>query len=154
MIYHLQRRQRIACPLDKVFSFFADARNLEALTPPWLNFRILTPGPIEMKAGAEILYQISWHFLRMRWKTEIVEWQPNRFFVDVQARGPYRSWHHTHSFAADGEGTLITDTVKYEMPFGIAGRLAHRLRVRRDLERIFDYRAAQVAASFAAGARP
>ena len=130
--------------MEQVFAFFADARNLEALTPPWLNFRILTAGPIEMRPGAVIDYEISWRFLRMRWKTEIAEWRAHRYFVDVQTKGPYRSWHHTHAFAADGGGTRIRDTVRYEMPFGVLGRAAHRVRVRRDLERIFDYRAEKV----------
>ena len=93
----------MAQPLDNVFAFFADAANLERITPPWLKFRILTPGSIEMAAGAQISYQIKWHVARMSWLTEIVEWEPPLRFTDVQLRGPYSLWRHTHSFVTENE---------------------------------------------------
>jgi ligand-binding SRPBCC domain-containing protein len=128
-------------PPEEVFPFFGDALNLEAITPPWLGFRVVTPGPIEMAAGAGIEYRLRLHGIPIRWRTTIAVWDPPHRFVDVQLGGPYRMWHHTHDFepAADG-GTLMRDTVRYALPFGPLGAAAHRLLVRRDLEAIFDYR--------------
>lgn len=143
--YHLRREQWLPLPLEKVFAFFSDAGNLEALTPPWLQFRIVTPRPIELRAGAELVYELSWRFIRLQWRTAIVEWNPPHSFVDEQASGPYRFWRHTHSFEAQRGGTMMRDSVDYELPLGAIGRIAHALRVRRDLERIFDYRAEKCA---------
>lgn len=145
----LQREQRIARPVAEVFAFFADATNLEAVTPPWLRFRILSPRPIAMRAGALIVYRLRWGWLPLRWVTEIEEWQPPFRFVDVQLRGPYALWHHTHTFEFHEGGTLMRDSVRYALPLGPLGRLAHRLFVRRDLEAIFDYRARKVSEVFA-----
>ena len=83
---------------DEVFPFFAEARNLETLTPAWLKFEVLTPAPIAMRPGMPIDYRIRVHGLPIRWRTEIAEWDPPRRFVDVQLRGPYTLWHHTHTF--------------------------------------------------------
>ncbi|MBZ5623788.1 MAG: SRPBCC family protein [Acidobacteriia bacterium] len=147
-LYRLEREQAIPCPIEKVFAFFADVRNLEAITPPWLNFRVLTPAPIRMEPGAEMEYQLAWRRFRLRWKTQITEWKPPQFFVDVQARGPYRLWEHTHSFRSEDSGTRMFDSVRYQMPFGIVGQAVHGIRVRRDLDRIFDYRAAAIGRLF------
>ncbi len=146
----LRREQWIPRPLDEVFAFFCDARNLGELTPPWLGFRILTPGPIRIARGTRISYRLDWHGIPVSWRTEIRRWQPPHCFVDVQLNGPYRLWHHTHRFEASGGGTLMTDVVRYRLPFGIVGRVAHALNVRRDLERIFDYRLQRVSERFAA----
>jgi ligand-binding SRPBCC domain-containing protein len=137
-----------------VFAFFSDASNLEALTPPWLRFRVVTPAPIEMRAGAVIEYQIDWRVVPIRWFTEIVEWSPPYRFVDVQVSGPYKLWHHTHTFAAVDGGTLMADVVRYALPLGPIGALAHKFAVRRDVERVFDYRAERVAALFGGRAQP
>jgi ligand-binding SRPBCC domain-containing protein len=146
--YLLKREQWLSAPLEKVFEFFSDAANLEALTPPWLKFRIVTPTPIAMHAGAKIEYRIDWRVVPIRWQTEIVEWAPPQRFVDVQLRGPYKVWHHTHTFAAVDGGTLVSDVVRYALPLGPIGSLAHKLAVRRDVERVFDYRAERIAALF------
>jgi ligand-binding SRPBCC domain-containing protein len=144
-IHQLKRSQRLPGPPDKVFEFFADAQNLEAITPPWLRFRVITPGPIEMRAGALIEYRLKLHGVPVRWLTRIEEWEAGRRFVDVQVRGPYRLWHHTHTFEADGEGgTMVRDSVRYALPLGPLGELAQRLFVARDLRRIFDHRLASV----------
>lgn len=143
--YFLVRRQRLALPVADVFSFFSDPHNLDLLTPPHLHFRIETPSPIAMAAGTRIQYTIRWHGFPMRWLTEIIEWKPGRRFVDLQIRGPYRLWHHTHTFEPDGDGTIMEDIVEYALPLGPIGRLAHALAVRRDLQRIFDYRAERIA---------
>ena len=140
MPYLLEREQLLPRPISEVFEFFSDARNLEALTPPWLRFRILTPGPVQMAEGAVIEYELRWRLFGIRWKTAIASWQPPHEFCDVQIRGPYKLWRHTHSFRAVPGGTMMSDRVEYELPFGPLGALAHWLRVRRDLDRIFDYR--------------
>ena len=138
----------MAAPPHEVFGFFADARNLEEITPPWLSFRVLTPGPIEMRAGALIEYRLALHRVPVRWLTRIDEWDPGRSFVDVQVSGPYRLWHHTHTFTERDGGTIVADQVRYALPLGPLGALAHSIVVRRDLEQIFDYRHAMIAQRF------
>ena len=124
-------------PLGELFGFFAEAKNLEKLTPPWLRFEVLTKGPIRMTAGSLIDYRIHWRGIPMRWRTEIEAWEPPHRFVDRQIRGPYRLWRHEHLFIDRGNGTSIIDRVEYA-PFG--GALAQRLVVARDVKRIFAYR--------------
>jgi len=136
----LRREQWLPLPLAEVFAFFSDARNLGEITPPWLEFRILTPGPIRMAAGARIRYRLSWHGLPINWTTEIRRWDPPYGFVDVQLQGPYQLWHHAHRFESHGGGTRMTDVVRYRLPLGVIGKAVHLLKVRRDIEEIFDYR--------------
>ena len=136
----IERSQLVPLPLEDAFALFADAYNLEALTPPWLRFRILTPRPISMREGTTIEYVLTMHRLPIRWRTEIVEWRPGRRFVDRQVEGPFRLWEHTHAFEERHDGTIIRDTVLYRMPYGALGAIAHRILIARDLERIFDYR--------------
>ena len=137
--------QFLPSPRDKVFPFFSEARNLEILTPPWLKFEVLTPAPIVMKPGALIDYRIKIHGIPIRWRTEIVEWNPPHRFVDVQLNGPYKLWHHTHTFAERDGGTLCRDEVRY-YPRG--GALMNWLFVRGDVKRIFDYRRQKLAEIF------
>jgi ligand-binding SRPBCC domain-containing protein len=153
LIHTLQREQRLEGSPEEVFPFFADARNLEAITPPPLHFEILTPRvPIEMRVGTFIQYRLRLHGLPVRWDTTIQEWAPPHRFVDVQVRGPYALWHHTHTFAtAPGGRTLMTDTVRYAIGFGPLGELVRRALVERDLAAIFDFRAARVPALLARG---
>ncbi|MGA4643838.1 SRPBCC family protein [Limisphaera sp. 4302-co] len=124
-------------PRDKLFPFFADAANLETITPPWLRFRILTPPPIEMREGTLIDYRLRIHGVPIRWRTRISVWEPPRRFVDEQLRGPYRQWIHEHTFEPKGGGTLVRDHVRYAV---LADWLLHRWLVRPDIERIFAYR--------------
>jgi ligand-binding SRPBCC domain-containing protein len=138
--YTLQCEQWVPRPLDEVFAFFSDARNLEILTPAWLNFKILTPGPITVATGTHIQYRLSWHGVPLRWTTEITRWNPPVDFEDIQLSGPYKLWRHTHRFRAHNGGTQMTDTVEYTLPLGLLGRVAHAVQVRRNLEKIFDYR--------------
>jgi ligand-binding SRPBCC domain-containing protein len=145
-VHVLERSQRLPRPPDDVFPFFADAFNLEAITPAWLHFRVLTPAPVSMAAGARLEYRLRLHGLPLRWLTRIEVWEPPLRFVDVQLRGPYRLWHHTHTFEPDGDGTLMRDRVRYALPLGPVGELAHAALVRRDLERIFAFRHAVVRA--------
>lgn len=122
---------------DEVFDFFSDAMQLEAITPGWLNFRVLTPHPIEMHVGRTIDYRLRIRGLPLRWTSEITAWDPPSFFVDEQRRGPYRHWRHEHTFESCDEGTRVGDIVHYGVP---GGALVHWLAVRRDVERIFAYR--------------
>jgi ligand-binding SRPBCC domain-containing protein len=126
----------VPASLDETFAFFADAAHLERLTPPWLNFRIRTPMPITMAEGLEIEYRIVLHGLPIPWLTRIDVWEPGVRFVDRQVRGPYRWWHHEHRFEAAGQGTRVLDHVEY-VP---RARWLSAGLVRRDVERIFEYR--------------
>jgi hypothetical protein len=144
----LRREQWIPRPLGEVFAFFSDARNLERITPSWLGFQILTPGPIRIAAGTRLRYRLRVDGLPLSWTTEIRRWEPPFRFIDVQLSGPYRLWHHTHRFEAHNGGTRMTDVVRYRLPFGWIGRAVRALKVRRDVERIFDYRCERIAGLF------
>ena len=148
MPHVLEREQIVPRPRAEVFAFFADARNLERLTPPSLSFSILTPTPIAMRPGAVIDYRIKLGGVPFRWRTVIETFEPEHRFSDVQAAGPYKRWHHVHEFTDVPEGTAICDRVTYEMPLGPLGELARTLFVRNQLEVIFDYRRATVAGLF------
>lgn len=140
-VHVLSREQRVARPLTEVFPFFADAWNLERITPPELRFRILTPPPIEMKAGTLIDYQLRLYGVPFRWRTLIESFEPGVSFVDRQLRGPYKVWRHTHQFEATADGqTRMFDRVEYEVPFGPAGAIARSLFVEKQVSRIFEYR--------------
>ena len=136
-IHQLERKLWLPRPIDEVFQFFADAANLELLTPPWLNFRIDTPLPIAMRVGTRIDYRLRVHGFALRWQSEITAWEPQHRFVDEQRRGPYRLWHHEHLFEDLNGGTMTRDTVRYAVPFDL---IAHRFFVRPDLKQIFDFR--------------
>lgn len=123
--------------LDVVFPFFADAHNLQRITPPWLNFEVTSPSPIEMKPGQTIDYRLKVRGVPMRWRSEITKWEPPHRFVDEQIRGPYRVWRHEHSFAESGGKTICQDTVLYAV---WGGPLVNRLLVEPDVKRIFEYR--------------
>ena len=134
--------------LDEVFEFFSDASNLEVLTPPWLKFSVVTPRPIEMRPGTLIDYRLRFRGFPLRWRSEITVWDPPHRFADVQVKGPYRQWIHEHSFEEKDGGTLAGDRVQYAV---WGGALANWLVVRRDVERIFDYRRETLAAMFGSG---
>jgi ligand-binding SRPBCC domain-containing protein len=152
-IHVLERRQRVELPIIEAFEFYADARNLERITPPWLGFEVTTPGEIEMGEGTLIEYRLKLHGLPVRWRTRIEAWEPPHRFVDVQLSGPYALWHHTHSFEADGpDAVWIGDRVRYSLPLWPVGEVANALLVRRDVEAIFAYRREAVARELAARA--
>jgi ligand-binding SRPBCC domain-containing protein len=132
-------------PPRVVFPFFADAANLEAITPPWLRFSVLAPSPIIMRAGTVIDYRLRVHGFPLQWQSEITSWSPPFLFVDEQRRGPYRYWRHTHTFEEKDGGTLCRDLVEYSVP---GGRIINWLIVRRDLQRIFAYRQASLGRHF------
>jgi ligand-binding SRPBCC domain-containing protein len=124
-------------PPAELFPFFADAGNLDALTPRWLHFHILTPRPITMREGALIDYRLRVRGLPLRWRTRINVWQPPHRFVDEQIRGPYRQWVHEHTFEPRDGGTLVRDRVRYAVPLDA---LVHQWLVRPDIEKIFQFR--------------
>ncbi len=149
-IHELRREQVLDGTPDELFAFFADAFNLEALTPPLLRFRVVTPAPIEMGVGAFIQYRLRLHGVPVGWKTLIQAWEPPHRFVDVQVSGPYALWHHTHELTPVGDAqTLMRDTVRYGVGFGPLGEIANRLLGRRDVEAIFDFRAREIPALLA-----
>lgn len=138
----------IALPRDEVFPFFSSAENLQRITPPELGFQIITPTPIEMRAGALIDYRISLHGIPMTWRTEITRWDPPFEFVDTQLKGPYKQWIHRHTFIEkDATTTVIEDEVRYRLPFEPLGDIA-RFFVERQIKSIFDYRQKTVATVF------
>ncbi len=126
----------------EVFDFYADAFNLERITPPWLRFRVLTPSPIVLAVGVEIDYWLRLHCVPLRWTSRIAVWEPDSRFVDEQIHGPYHRWYHEHVFVSQNGGTLVQDRVEYAVP---GGYLVHRILVRNDLRRIFTYRQEKLA---------
>lgn len=135
---------------EEIFPFFADAGNLQAITPPWLDFQVLTPD-VEICTGALIDYRLKVHGIPLRWRTRIDVWEPPFRFVDEQLRGPYRLWHHEHVFEEADGGTMCRDHVRYAT---IGGALIHRLFVRRDVESIFAFRQRQLQQMYPQTAQP
>ncbi len=144
-VHVLEREQVLPRPPSEAWEFFQDAYNLEEITPPFLGFEVLTRRPIEMRLGTLIEYELRLHGVRLRWLTRIEDWEPGRRFVDRQLRGPYALWHHTHTFEPHPEGTLMRDRVRYRLPLGPLGAIAHVALVRRDIDAIFDFRRAEIA---------
>ncbi len=147
-VYELSREQFVPRPLSEVFAFFADAANLERITPTFLRFRIVTKAPIVIEPGTLIDYRLSLFGVPFGWRTRIERFEPETSFVDTQLRGPYRLWRHTHEFVEVSGGTRMLDRVEYALPLGPLGRIARTLFVRAMLERIFDYRFKSVAEIF------
>ncbi|HEX3156247.1 MAG TPA: SRPBCC family protein [Candidatus Angelobacter sp.] len=138
--YILNFKQQVQRPLPEIFDFFSRAENLEALTPPWLNFRILNVNPQPVQQGTMINYSLRVHGIPLRWTSEIVEWEPPHCFVDLQLRGPYKLWRHEHRFEPSDGGTLISDTISLSLPLGFLGQLAYKIKVRSDVQEIFAFR--------------
>lgn len=142
----LKRAQVLDAGVEESFEVFSRAENLEAITPPFLKFRITTPVPIEMRAGTLIRYRLRLRGIPISWLTRIDAWDPPHGFVDRQLRGPYGLWHHTHSFEPiDENHTLMHDIVRYGQRLGPLGSITEHLVVRRDLDRIFDFRRDEIA---------
>ena len=138
--YVLEREQWLSRPIEELFSFFSQPENLQIITPPWLDFRIVDT-PQHLEVGSLIRYRLRWRTIPIRWTTEISEWDPPHGFVDRALSGPYALWNHEHRFVEQDGGTTMRDRVTYALPFGWIGGIAHRLKVRRDVETIFDFRA-------------
>jgi ligand-binding SRPBCC domain-containing protein len=149
----LERTQIVPTPIDETFRFFSDPRNLERLTPSFLNFKFLSTPPANVQPGTIIDYQIKLYGVPVHWRTRIELVEPPHRFVDVQEKGPYSFWRHTHTFRDVGNGgTEVRDRVEYSMPFGPLGEIAHRLFVAASLEQIFDFRSRELVAIMQADA--
>jgi ligand-binding SRPBCC domain-containing protein len=146
--YTLSFEQQVARPQPEVFDFFSRAENLEVLTPPWLNFKILDVKPQPVQRGTLINYSLRVHGIPLRWTSEIVEWEPQHRFVDLQLRGPYKLWRHEHRFEERDGGTLISDTINLALPLGLLGQLAYKIKVKSDIEEIFTFRKEKIRALF------
>jgi len=139
-VYKLKAKQFIKQPIEEVFGFFSRPENLTKITPSNLNFKILTPSPLEMKQGTVIDYTIKLFKVPIHWRTLITTYEPPFKFVDEQMKGPYNFWHHTHMFKENSDGVEIFDEVHYSIPFGPLGNLLHSLWIKKDLNHIFEYR--------------
>ena len=149
MKHLFEQEQLIRRTRGEVFAFFANPANLESITPGSLHFEIRSPQPVAMRAGATIDYDLALFGLRFHWRTLIESFDPEAGFVDVQTKGPYRSWRHSHQFSDVAGGTLVRDRVEYEVRFGPLGEMVRRLFVARQIRRIFDFRRAALETAFA-----
>jgi len=149
-IHRLETELWLPRPRDQVFQFFADPRNLERLTPDWIQFEMVTPPEVNIGQGTLLDYRLRLHRIPLRWQSEIAVWDPPARFVDRQTRGPYSKWVHEHTFNERDGGTLIGDRVEYAVP---GGRLVQKFLVAPDLERIFNYRHRVLEEIFKADAR-
>ena len=143
--FQLVAEQTLPGSREDVFSFFADAFQLERITPGWLHFAVLTSPPLDIQTGTLIDYRLRLHGLPVRWKTRIRDWEPPFRFVDEQLKGPYRRWHHEHIFLEAGSNTVVRDIVDYRVP---GGALVHGLFVKHDLRKIFQFRQAALSRLF------
>jgi hypothetical protein len=132
--------QFVPKPLEEIFPFFSDARNLEAITPEWLHFKIKKVTPEEIRKGTRIRYRLRLHGLPLGWLTDIAEWEPPVRFVDNQLKGPYSLWYHEHTFHPVKGGTLIRDWVRFQLPLGKLGKWVGYPKVHSDVQKIFEYR--------------
>lgn len=146
--YVVHFEQQVPRGLAEVFAFFSRAENLEAITPPWLNFKIRAVAPRPVQKGTIISYSLRVHGFPLRWTSEIVEWEPPHRFVDVQLSGPYKMWRHEHRFEVRDGGTLISDTVEMALPLGFLGRMAYKIKVRSDVQKIFAFREGKIRSIF------
>jgi ligand-binding SRPBCC domain-containing protein len=146
--WRLRCAQWVPSPVAAVFPFFASARNLERLTPDFLHFRIRRAPETSLYAGALIDYRLRLHGVPVWWRTRIDEWTPGERFVDRQVRGPFRRWHHCHEFRTDGAGTLITDTVDFDLYCRWLFKTPALGWIESDLRSIFEHRRRQVTAIF------
>ncbi len=149
--YVVERVQWVPQPMDTIFEFFQSPNNLERIKPDWLYFKPLHEEPDEIKSGTRIEYLLKWYGIPYYWVTMIENWSRGENFVDFQLDGPFILWHHTHTFADVEGGVLMTDRVRYRLPFGLLGVLMHRLIVKRQVKEIFDYRIDQIAEIFSGG---
>lgn len=141
-IYTLEVKQFVAVPMSEAWEFFSSPANLSKITPEHMGFHITSGIPQKMYAGQIIAYKVSpIPGIRTNWVTEITQVSEGRYFVDEQRFGPYRMWHHEHHFEAQNGGVLMTDRVSYKLPFGIIGRFAHLIFIRKQLKLIFEFRA-------------
>ncbi|MCS6830334.1 MAG: SRPBCC family protein [Armatimonadota bacterium] len=148
-LFRFETRQTIPAPLEKVWDFFSSPANLKVITPPYMGFDILTPVPEKMEPGTIIAYTVRPLLgIPMFWVTEITHVEPLRSFVDEQRFGPYRFWHHRHTFIPVDGGVEMTDLVYYALPAPIIDGLINRLIVRPRIEEIFAFRRRKITELF------
>ena len=147
-IHAVDYEQWLPCSPAELFAFFSDPANLARLSPPFVGFRLLATSMPALAAGTRLDYRLSLHGIPIRWQSAITLWEPPRRFVDVQTRGPYRTWEHTHDFEPSGNGTLVRDRVRYAIPFGALGELVAGRWVARDVAAIFAFRRVRLAELF------
>jgi ligand-binding SRPBCC domain-containing protein len=147
-VYTSERTQKLPVHAAPLFPFFQMPEHLAQITPPSMGFHILTPSPIQMRTGALSDYTVRVFGIGVRWTTMITVYDPPYKFVDEQSKGPYWFWHYAHAFVGQGGGTLMVDTVRYALPFGAFGRLAHAIFARPRIERNSEYGAQVVARVF------
>jgi ligand-binding SRPBCC domain-containing protein len=153
MVHYLHRTQIIPAPLEKVWDYFSDPRNLDLMTPPDMRFRILTDPLPRMYQGQIIEYRVEFiKGLPSLWVTEIAHVRELEYFVDEQRLGPYRFWYHEHSFQPVDGGILMTDKVTYSIGFGPLGDFLNAVWISRRLKGIFDFREQKMNEIFPAGA--
>lgn len=142
MIYTLRREQHLGCDIKTAWDFFTAPHNLARITPSTMRFKVLSDlGDRPIYRGMIIDYKVAPLFgIGMHWRTRISQIEEGKSFTDLQIAGPYKLWRHFHEFIADDLGVIIRDRVDYELPWGILGRMAHALIVKRKLNHIFDYR--------------
>ena len=138
--HEINTEQWVPQTIKQTFSFFKEAKNLERLTPKFLNFKILNQSTQEIEDGTILTYRLSIHGIPFKWKSKITDWNPASKFSDIQLKGPYNYWYHTHSFEERNGGTIIKDRVLYKVPFGFIGDLVVGNFIKKDLETIFSYR--------------
>ncbi|MGC2446356.1 MAG: SRPBCC family protein [Candidatus Sulfotelmatobacter sp.] len=148
-MYLLEREQWLPRPIHEIFAFFSRPENLQAITPPWLDFRMVET-PKALVKSSLIRYRLRWRWMPVWWTTEITEWIPPHRFVDRELSGPYALWNHEHDFAERRGGTTMHDRVTYALPFSPLGRLAHWAVVEADVRKIFDFRAEAMRSLFPA----
>lgn len=147
--YIFETRLWLPATQEDVFEFFSKAENLQRITPSWLNFRTLTPLPLKIMRGRLIDYRLKLFGIPIRWKTEISVWEPPHRFVDRQIKGPYQTWIHTHRFESESGGTMMIDRVEYIPRGWLLAPLLNSLFVKRNVQRIFDYRREEILRIFA-----
>lgn len=149
-----EAEQFVPRPKAEVFAFFCSETNLESLTPPFLNFKVLGKSTPEIQEGTLIDYVLKIYGIPVKWRTRIELWRPGESFVDTQLRGPYKKWHHTHTFKDVPGGTLMSDRVVYQVPLGGLGEMVAGWKVRRDVQNIFSFRRQKIAELFPAAQPP
>jgi hypothetical protein len=146
--HRLIRQQHVEGRLEDVFRYFKNPRNLEAITPPWLRFRVIGSSDPEIRLGTTVRYRLHLHGIPLSWESRIAEYQEGVIFADEMVKGPYRRWYHRHVFRQTAAGVEIEDVVDYQLPLGPLGRIAHAAVVRRQLTAIFDFRRARITDQF------
>lgn len=149
MIHYLHREQSIPAPLPLLWKYFSEPSNLNLITPPDMNFEIITGGDVEMYEGQIIEYKVEFiRGVRSLWLTEITHVRENEYFVDEQRLGPYRFWYHEHTFEPMENSVKMTDHVTYAAPFGLLGDIVHAVWIQQRLKSIFDYRCRKISETF------